>query len=71
MGLGERKSPPTLLPTSEGLIFNVEYLNDVRTLLTDFFSSRLIQRGDGQRHFVRQQKRHVCLVRGVRLNESK
>ena len=37
----------------------------------DFFSSLLIQRGDGERHFIRQQKRHVRLVRGVRLNEGK
>jgi hypothetical protein len=37
MGRGERKSP-TLLSTSEELLFNVEVLNDARTLLADFFS---------------------------------
>jgi len=29
---------PTLLPTSEELLFNVEGLNDARTPLADFFS---------------------------------
>jgi len=29
---------PTLLPASEELLFNVEGLNDARTLLADFFS---------------------------------
>ena len=36
-----------------------------------FSASCLIQRGDGQGHFIRQQKRHVRLVGGVRLNEGK
>jgi hypothetical protein len=40
----------------------VELLSDARTKLADFFSILLIQRGDGERYFVRQQERHIRLV---------
>jgi len=39
MDLGERGSP-TVVPTSEKLLLNVEDLNDARTKLADFFSIR-------------------------------
>jgi hypothetical protein len=35
--LANGKTPP-VLPTSDELVFNVEGLNDARTLLADFFS---------------------------------
>jgi len=44
---------------------------ELRTPLAGFFNSPLVQRSDGQRHFVWQQERHVRVVRGVRLNEGK
>jgi hypothetical protein len=37
-GSWRTEKPPTLLPTSDELLFNVEDLNDARTLLADFFS---------------------------------
>jgi len=50
---------PTVLPTSEELLFNVEPLNDARTPLADFFSILLRSR----RELLRQQ-RHVFLLKG-------
>ena len=49
----------------------VEDSCELRTPLAGIFNSPLIQRGDGERYFIRQQERDIRLVCGVRLDQCK